>query len=240
MTATDTRHPYPTCTHCGESHRRAGCGIINEAVRCVNTKTASNGKHLTRRWPAVANRTLLSFKSRIEPGPNGCWNWTGPRGGRGHYGSITLPGRRSAYAHRWAYEHYVGPIPDGLEIDHLCRNTLCVNPDHLEAVTHKVNMQRTPKALKTHCDNGHRYSAENTYIKPNGCRDCRECRRERDRKRRPPGTNVTTGTGGFAGINARKTHCIHGHEFTPENTIARGNGRGCRTCGKSARQDAAA
>ena len=75
-----------------------------------------------------------------------CWNWLGGSYGAG-YGGFYIGGgrenRKRAYAHRFAYEHHVGPIPEGLEIDHLCRNRRCVNPDHLEkAVTHQVNQLR--------------------------------------------------------------------------------------------------
>jgi hypothetical protein len=112
-----------------------------------------------------------------------CWEWTGTKTYDG-YGTF-----RPQYdgvvnmAHRFAWETLVGPIPDGLELDHLCRNTLCVNPDHLEPVTQAENNRRS-------------YSV--------------------------------------SGVNARKTHCKYGHEFTPENTYVQWNrgrqGRRCKTC----------
>lgn len=70
-----------------------------------------------------------------------CWEWTSGRLARG-YGKFRSDGGRAVLAHRWAYEHLVGPIPAGLVLDHLCMNTCCVNPDHLEAVTQAVNVQR--------------------------------------------------------------------------------------------------
>lgn len=80
-------------------------------------------------------------------------------------------------AHRFAYELANGPIPDGLEIDHLCRNRKCVNPAHLQAVSHRENMLR---AAKTHCLNGHPLTGPNVYLRPDGRgRECRECRRRR-------------------------------------------------------------
>lgn len=116
-----------------------------------------------------------------------CWAWTGYLDDDG-YGRI-WDGQRRQRAHRFSYELHVGPIPDGLVIDHLCRNILCVNPDHLEPVTDRVNILRgtapTAKhAIKTGCVNGHPFSPENTYTygPDNRWRKCRECMRINDRK----------------------------------------------------------
>jgi len=86
------------------------------------------------------------------------------------------------------YEHFVGPIPDGFHIDHLCRNRACANPAHLEAVPPRVNILRgvgmsAIHARQTHCVNGHPFDAENTLILPDGERCCRTCNRERQRQR---------------------------------------------------------
>lgn len=107
-----------------------------------------------------------------------CWLWTGTQNQKG-YGRASVQGR-AVQAHRWAYEFCVGPIPDGLTIDHLCRVRNCVNPDHLEPVTNRVNLSRgfSPSAIcarKTHCPQGHPYSGDNLYVKPNGWRECRIC-----------------------------------------------------------------
>jgi hypothetical protein len=117
----------------------------------------------------------------------GCWNWTGPQDGHG-YGFISVRNKHVA-AHRFVYEQVVGPIPEGLEMDHVCRNTLCVNPDpeHLEPVPHPINVQRGEAGInnsaKTHCDYGHEFTEENTYIrKDNGCRQCRICARRTNRE----------------------------------------------------------
>jgi hypothetical protein len=81
-------------------------------------------------------------------------------------------------AHRLSYEHHVGPIPDGLQIDHTCRNRKCVNPEHLEPVTNAENTTRQDHAerRKTHCPKGHPYDEANTYVDPSGARRCRACR----------------------------------------------------------------
>ena len=83
------------------------------------------------------------------------------------------------YAHRFAYELAYGPIPEGLELDHLCRNASCVRPTHLEAVTHQVNMVRgkSGPGSKTHCPHDHEYTPENTHVSPDGRRYCRTCQR---------------------------------------------------------------
>ena len=111
-----------------------------------------------------------------------CWLWTAGKSHDG-YGFIGTGGRRAphVYAHRYAYESLVGPIPDGLQLDHLCRVRNCVNPAHLEPVTARVNHSRTPKATKTHCVRGHEYAAGNLVIQ-RGRRTCGRCARERKRK----------------------------------------------------------
>lgn len=112
-----------------------------------------------------------------------CWNWTG--GTNGRYG-VTGSGssRTRTYAHRWAYEQLVGPIPVGLEIDHLCFNTLCVNPDHLEPVTTAENLRRmNTRRGGELCRNGlHIMTEENTLYEKRGARRCRECKNVRQRK----------------------------------------------------------
>ncbi len=109
-----------------------------------------------------------------------CWMWTAARDHG--YASFNFNGRSNGRAHRYAHELLIGPIPDGLEPDHLCRNTACVNPLHLELVTGRENILRgesptAQNARKTHCKHGHELTPENTYIRPGNRRDCRVCRR---------------------------------------------------------------
>ncbi len=110
----------------------------------------------------------------------GHWIWTGAHDHHG-YGRIQRGGRAGGIlkAHRVAYELVVGPIPEGLEIDHLCRVSSCVNPAHLESVTHLTNMRRGIAARAT-CRQGHPWTPENTAIVPGrGTRLCRTCSRAR-------------------------------------------------------------
>lgn len=142
-----------------------------------------------------------------------CWLWTGFVMKKEGYGRFGVEGRKVALAHRWSYEHFVGPIPEGLELDHLCRVRRCVRPDHLEPVTHRENTLRglapivlgTRQRAVTHCPKGHPYDGANTIYRKTGARRCRECtrmdsarrnvlrkreRHEARRSRRDPGVEV--------------------------------------------------
>jgi len=138
------------------------------------------------RWPTKRLRPVADrFWEKVRIAANGCWEWTA----RLHhgYGFFKESTGRLVYSHRWAYVDAFGPIPEGLEVDHLCRNTSCVRPSHLEAVTHRENLLRghgfvARKARQTHCIHGHEFSERNTYLTPAGLRTCRECNRQNKRK----------------------------------------------------------
>lgn len=108
-----------------------------------------------------------------------CWIWTA--GTNRGYGYFNVTARRGIGAHRWAYEHLRGEIPEGLELDHLCRVRRCVNPWHLEPVTTAENVRRQ-KAAITHCPQGHLYDATNTYRLASTGRKCRTCNTENQRR----------------------------------------------------------
>lgn len=129
--------------------------------------------------------------SKVRFDESGCWQWTAAtHHGYGRFGvRAGLDFWPVVPAHRASYVLLHGPIPCGLVLDHLCRNRGCVNPDHLEPVTHQINILRgngapARHATKTHCIHGHPFDEANTYIKANGGRDCRTCNRERVRELR--------------------------------------------------------
>lgn len=119
---------------------------------------------------------------KIQTSP-GCWEWLAYRNKKG-YGRFKLDGK-VVEAYRVVYEMAIGPVPNGLHLDHLCRNKGCVNPAHLEAVTQGENTRRGDaskfQSSKTHCPSGHPYDEANTY-KYAGRRHCRECARRHRRE----------------------------------------------------------
>jgi HNH endonuclease len=174
--------------------------------------------------PQVPERFLekVNFDGPIPelyPWLGPCHLWTGCRNNKG-YGRFRVDGR-SAYAHIWLFEEVFGPIARPLEPDHLCRVHACVNVQHLEVVTHSVNLLRgdSPNRRKTHCLRGHPFDEANTRLYRGG-RVCRACERDR--------------AGGGDGLApALRTHCPQGHPYDEANTYWTPAGtRHCRACNR--------
>ena len=151
-----------------------------------------------RRWgdpegSAPEHDYVAAFWAKVDKAA-GCWIWTAAVNHAGY--GIGWTGDVTRLAHRMAYEYQVGPIPDGLELDHLCKTPACVNPAHLEPVTHAENVRRSDNywAQRTHCKNGHKFTPENTRIrtKPKRQRVCRACKNERERAARDPQIGATS------------------------------------------------
>jgi hypothetical protein len=128
------------------------------------------------RWPS--RTPLQRFMEKVDVRSlNECWEWTGSRLKNG-YGSFYL--NRGEPAHRVSYEFFVGDIPEGQQIDHLCRNRGCVNPTHLEAVTPRTNVLRAFGVNR--CKAGHARTPINIYVSPSGVHGCVPCRTEARRR----------------------------------------------------------
>lgn len=193
------------------------------------------------------------FMAKVSVTPGGCWEWTAGKDSKG-YGVFRAAWKgKDVKAHRAAYELFVGPIPEGLTLDHLCNTKHCVNPTHLQPVSGRLNTRRGhigPAAMDGdgHCGRGHEMTAENTYTSPKGIVSCRTCERERHQrnsqdpeqraknaaaqaryrlKTRGPEPRPTGRPKGSYHV----THCPQGHPYDEANTIyATGGGRKCRLC----------
>jgi hypothetical protein len=163
------------------------------ALECLPEITLAHGAHSSREDAicvmglCVTNADLERFRSFCVPQPNGCIEWSGTR--YFGYGYFHVAGTR-VRAHRFSFA-LSSELPDGLVVDHLCRNRACVNPVHLEPVTNRENLFRPGSlapakvnAAKTHCPQGHPYEGSNLLVRKNGIRECRACSRLEARRYR--------------------------------------------------------
>jgi hypothetical protein len=174
--------PPRTCLHCGKQFY-----VPPSRIREGKGKYCSRACSFVRR-PCRPAAERFWEKVRHSDDLFGCWEWTASRDDLG-YGYFSPSGGNRVPAHAYAYRLVVGEVPDGLELDHLCRNPSCVNPAHLEPVTHRENLMRgespmAKNARKTHCIHGHPFSGDNLYIIPStGDRMCKTCARIRGHQR---------------------------------------------------------
>lgn len=183
MSAVLSSTPPPTnCADCGlqwpeQRFARGRCKTCyGRLIKKLRTKGQFTPVETTR---PLADRLF----EKTAAGPGACVIFTGHLNNNG-YGTIATGGRhgKQLYAHRAAYTLLVGPIPDGLVLDHLCRVRRCINPHHLEPVTQEENVRRA-SVERTHCPQGHEFTRDNTRQRPGRGRECRTCNRERARRR---------------------------------------------------------
>lgn len=177
-----------TCTEpgCDEPHRSNGLCALHYGRKQRTGSTQLANPPSEKPWSHLKRSAdpLDRLMARIEMVESGCWLWLDTLN-PGGYGSFRMNGTRMG-AHRASYILHVGEIPQGLDLDHLCRVRRCVNPSHLEPVTRSVNLARGVgggwNRNITNCSKGHPFNEENTYQDPRGYRGCRTCRAEAIRR----------------------------------------------------------
>lgn len=173
----------PTCSHCEQPVEIRGlCHMHYQRWR---RGARLDAPVMPWRSPWTPDQILAGKFEKTDT----CWNWTGYLD-RAGYGVVNSRGLRIRQAYRLAYTAWVGPIPDGLHLDHLCRNPRCIRPDHLEPVTPAENARRAgPYRRPTHCKRGHLLSEDNVYRAPSRpqwrvCLTCIKAYRARHRAAR--------------------------------------------------------
>lgn len=178
------------CVICGkeltkDQIRRRNSGR-SKALYCSRDCYGISIRGKTKTYKTTPKERFMEKVNKVE---GGCWEWIGAKmpAGYGRFGYTENDVLNNDYAHRISYSFFKGKLKEGLVIDHICRNKSCVNPDHLEQVTQKENLNRsglvvsTIAGRKTHCKHGHPFDEENTYHW-NGERRCRACGRMRKRR----------------------------------------------------------
>lgn len=164
--------PRRNCDHCGREYW----------LGTARLATASCCSRACQKAKSLAADPTARFDAKVEKVEGGCWNWTAAACKRG-YGRFGLPDGRLVLSHVFSYERVNGPVPENLELDHLCRNPRCVNPAHLEAVTHQENMRRGAMTNKGLCRKAaHLMTPENT-TSWGACKTCIQERSTRNRHR---------------------------------------------------------
>lgn len=213
---------------------REGCRAYSHFRGLCSSHLRTSGIPVPSPYERIMDKTQVNRET-------GCWEWRGRLASNG-YGQIQA-NRRTLQVHRVTYEAHKGAIPEGLAIDHLCRNRTCCNPDHLEAVTSHENWRRgqAPNAISVRmgrCLSGrHLLVGENLYVFPNGVRRCRACHVESQQAASETKRLARIASGESRGRRSDRTHCPQGHPYDAENTRVSAKGsRSCRTCNREAQR----
>lgn len=217
---------------------------IQELIDGWTTTTITMAKGRQRE---ITAKRIQIFAAKLEVADNGCWHWTGYLAPTG-YGLTKIKGV-GVNTHRFSYLAFVGTIPDGMQLDHVCHTEAiergeclggdgclhrrCANPSHLKPVTPRDNVLTSlswaaEHAKRTTCVNGHELKGDVLYVRPSGGRACYQCHRELDRRQRREKAEREGRT--VPPLPGDRTHCPHGHPYDEANTKYSRGQRVCRAC----------